>query len=120
DWPRAVAVELIQDISGISSPLEGFLRRHRHRLKTILSDGQRTDVYVADFCDRAADRRNAIAVAAYARDPGGDPMDAWILLRRQMRYAAYLVTGQPLTTEVIAGILEGDEALEEAVIREVW
>ena len=117
-WPRAIGVELIQDISAISAPISGFLRRHRHRVKTSLDDGTRTDAYVADFVDRAPDRRNAIACAVYART--ADLGSTRLLLRRQVRYAAFLVTGQPLTTELIAGLIEGDETPEDCAVRELY
>ena len=49
--PRVVGVEIIQDISRISSPIDGFLRRMRVRAKSLLSDGTRTDTYVMDWWD---------------------------------------------------------------------
>jgi ADP-ribose pyrophosphatase len=118
--PKAVGVELVQDLSRISSPVEGFLRRHRYRLKTILSDGTCTDVYVADVVDREPTKRDAIAVAVFARDPSGVIERTRVLLRRQVRYAAYLITHQALATELVAGLLEGEEAPEAAAARELW
>jgi 8-oxo-dGTP pyrophosphatase MutT (NUDIX family) len=116
--PIAVGVELIQDLSAISSPIEGFLRRHRHRIKTLLSDGTRTDTYVADYIDRAGDFRDAVAIAIFARQK--TPGETLILLRRQVRYAAWISTGAPLVTEVPAGVLELPETPEECAQREVY
>lgn len=118
--PRVVGVELIQDISRISSPVDGFLRRHRHRAKSLLEDGTRTETYVVDFVDRAGDRRDAVAVAAYWPDPGGRPEAATVLLRRQLRYPVHAVSGAALFTEVVAGILEHPETIERAATRELW
>lgn len=115
----AVGVELIQDISGLSKPLEGFLRRYRHRAKTLLSDGTRTDVYVADFIDRDPSQRDAVVVGLFSHARGQPPRSALVLVRRQMRYAVYLATGAPLFTEVVAGLIESPELPEEAAVREV-
>lgn len=116
--PIAVGVELIQDLSALSSPVEGFLRRHRHRIKTLLSDGTRTDTYVADYIDRAGDFRDAVAIAVFARQRSiGETL---ILLRRQVRYAAWISTGAPLVCEVPAGVLELPETPEECAQREVY
>jgi 8-oxo-dGTP pyrophosphatase MutT (NUDIX family) len=118
--PRAVDIELIQDISKISSPVEGFLRRHRHRAKTVLEDGTRTDVYVADFVDRDPYHRHAVGAAVYSRPARRkDVGSARVLLRRQVRYALYLMTKEPLCTEVVAGLQEGDESPEATAVREV-
>lgn len=117
DPVHAVGVELVQDISGISSPLEGFLRRYRHRVKTVLSDGSRSDVYTADFVDRRAEIRDAVAVAVFARAASLD--ETRLLLRRQVRYGAYRVHGQALTTELIAGLIEGEEPPLETARREL-
>jgi ADP-ribose pyrophosphatase len=118
-WPRPVAVELIQDISGISSPTEGFLRRLRHRVKTVFSDDTRTDTYVVDYIDRDPSRRDAIGVAVYSLDPEASVEETRVLLRRQVRYAAYQITGQALTTELIAGLIEGGERPEQTTVREL-
>lgn len=115
--PHVVGVELIQDVSGIASPVEGFVRRYRHRAKTRMSDGTRTGPYVVDFVDRAPGRRNAAAVALYA--PHEDPGQSLVMLRQQMRYPVYVSTGAPLLTEVVAGIIEGDESPEQTAVREV-
>lgn len=117
---RAVGVELVQDISEISSPIEGFLRRHRHRAKTLLEDGSRTDVYVVDYVDRDPGQRHAAAIAIYS-DPeaGQGAEDARVLLRRQVRYAMYVMTGHALCTEVVAGLIEGRETPEETALREI-
>jgi ADP-ribose pyrophosphatase len=114
----AVGVELIQDVSEVSHPLEGFLHRHRHRAKTKLSDGTRSDVYTADFIDRDPMRRDAVVVAVVAKT-GPTPRDVFILLRRQVRYAFWLVTGEPLITEMVAGLIELPETPLETTIREL-
>jgi ADP-ribose pyrophosphatase len=114
-----VGVELVQDLSRLSSPVEGYLRRHRQRVKTRLDDGSRTETYVVDYVDREPHRRDAVAIAIHGAVPARVE-DTRILLRRQVRYAAYVVAGRPLTTEVFAGLIEGGERPEEATLREVW
>jgi ADP-ribose pyrophosphatase len=111
-------VELVQDLSEISAPVSGFLRRHRHRVKTVMDNGRRTETYVVDYADRDIDRRDAVAVAVYAR--GKNAAKTRVLLRRQVRYAAYLVTGQPTTVELVAGLIELPESPESCTARELW
>jgi ADP-ribose pyrophosphatase len=112
-------VHLVQDISTLSSPVEGFLRRHRHRVKSVLGD-HRTDTFAVDFVDRAVDRRDAVAVVAYAPpQEGAAPERARVLLRRQLRYAVHLVTGEPMFTELVAGVLERPESVASAAVREL-
>jgi 8-oxo-dGTP pyrophosphatase MutT (NUDIX family) len=118
--PVAIGIDLIQDISDTSHPLEGFLRRHRHRAKTRLSDGTRTDIYVADFIDRDPGWRDAVAVAIFSADEGTKPDAVRVLLRRQVRYAAYLVTAEALFTEVVAGLIELPESSIETAVRELY
>jgi 8-oxo-dGTP pyrophosphatase MutT (NUDIX family) len=119
--PRVVGVEIIQDISRISSPTDGFLRRMRVRAKSLLSDGSRTDTYVMDYVDRDPELRDAVAILAYAPAAEGLPIGATrVLFRRQLRYPAYQVTGQPLTTEVVAGLIEAPEHPVDAALRELY
>jgi ADP-ribose pyrophosphatase len=119
--PRVVGVEIIQDISRISSPVDGFLRRMRVRAKSLLSDGARTDTYVMDYVDREERLRDAAVVLAYSPAPKPQPVGATrVLFRRQLRYPAYLVTGQPLCTEVIAGLIEAPESPQDAAVRELY
>lgn len=113
-------VELVQDLSRISPPTEGFLRRYRHRVKSVLSDGQRTETFVVDYVDRTPERRDAVVVAAYQPAPSGDPGEVQVLLRRQLRYPVQVVLGQPLFLEAVAGILEGDEPVVRAAARELF
>lgn len=119
-WPRAVDIELVQDLSRISSPVDGYLRRYRHRLKTVFDDGHRSDVYVADYVDRDPSKRDATAVAAYVPATSGEVADTIILLRRQVRYGAFVAARRPTTTELIAGLIEDEEAPEVCVVREMW
>lgn len=116
--PVPSSVELVQDLSEIAAPVSGFLRRHRHRVKTVMSDGHRTDTYVVDYADRERHRRDAVAVAVYSR--GKNPARTRVLLRRQVRYAAFLVTGQPVTVELVAGLIESPESPAECTVRELW
>ena len=116
--PHVVGVELVQDVSGIASPVEGFFRRYRHRAKSQLSDGSRTDPYVVDYIDRGPGRRNSVAVALFVLDRT-HPGRSQIVLRQQLRYAVYVAAGAPMMTEVVAGIVEGDESPTRAAVREV-
>lgn len=116
--PIAVGVELIQDLSAISSPIDGFLRRHRHRVKTLLSDGTRTDTYVADYIDRASVGRDAVGFVPFARKE--KVADTVILLRRQVRYPAWVATQTPLVCEVPAGVIDEPETPEETACRELY
>lgn len=116
--PIAVGVELIQDLSAISSPIEGFLRRYRHRVKTLLSDGTRTDTFVVDFIDRAHDRRDAVGFIPFAKKTPVE--ETLVLLRRQVRYGAWVATGVPLVCEVAAGVIELPETPEQTAQRELY
>lgn len=115
-WPRAASIELVQDLSAISSATQGYLRRHRHRLKTVFDDGTRSDVYTADYMDRDEPARDAAAIAVFCR--AKQIADTEILLRRQVRYGIYVREQRPLTTEVLAGLIEGDEPVEACAMRE--
>lgn len=118
--PRAVGVELVQDISGISRPLDGFLRLHRLRVKTLLENETRTETYSVDFVDRGEKARDAVVVLPYAPPAPDEPIGATrVLFRRQLRYPAFLVTGQPLWTEAIAGIIEHPETPHTTAVREL-
>lgn len=113
-------MELVQDISRISNPLDGFLRLHRHRVKTLLENETRTETYAVDFVDRRAEARDAVAVLPYAPARPGEPVGATrVLFRRQLRYPAYLMTGQPLWTEAVAGIIELPETPRDTAVREL-
>lgn len=119
--PIVTGVDRVQDLSRVSSPIEGFLRRFRHRVKSVLSDGTRTESYVVDYVDRTPARRDAVCVLAYVPPPdGGSPDDAQVLMRRQMRYPVHLVAGAPLMLEAVAGIREGPEPVAECAARELW
>lgn len=116
-----MGVEIIQDISRISSPTDGFLRRLRVRAKSLLADGTRTDSYVLDYVDRREDLRDAVSILPYAPAPGLQPVGATrVLFRRQLRYPAYLITGQALFTEAIAGLIEAPENAQDAAVRELY
>jgi 8-oxo-dGTP pyrophosphatase MutT (NUDIX family) len=118
--PRVVGVDIIQDLSSVSKPTEGFLRRHRLRAKSVLENGHRTDVYTVEYVDRAPHLRTAVAVAIYAPRLGAAPEEGMVLLRRQLRYPVLVSTGDALFTEVVAGIIEGEEPLVSATAREVF
>lgn len=108
-------------MSGISSPTDGYLRRYRHRVKTVLADGTRTDTYVADYVDRAAHLRDAVGIAVFTRPTKTSrPAEARVMLRRQVRYATWQALGVPLVTEVLAGLIEEPETPEETTARELW
>lgn len=114
--PRAIGAELVQDMSSLSAPLEGFTQRHRHRIKTRLEDGSNTDVYVADYIDRKGSIRDAIVVLPYERSDAR----VRVLLRRQFRYAAFVARGVPLVVEAIAGLIDDDEPPSDTVVKELW
>lgn len=117
DKRRLHGVELVQDVSRLSSPVEGFLRRHRHRVKTTFDDGSRTETYLVDYADRVPERREAVVVVVYARGP--TPKDTLLLLRSQLRYPVYIVEGRPEFLELIAGVLERPESVAACVVREL-
>jgi len=113
--PITLGAELIQDLSAVSPPVSGYLRRHRHRIKTLLSDGTRSDAFVVDVIDRAD--RDAVCVAIWARAPRLE--DTLLLLRRQFRYGAYLASGAPSVIELVAGVIERGETPEVTGAREL-
>ena len=119
--PRVARVELVQDLSRISSAVDGFLKRYQHRAQSVLTDGQRTGTYVVDYVDRDPQRRHAACVLPYVpADPSEPPDKAQVILRRQMRYPVHLVLNQPLMLEAVAGIIEGSEAPVQTAVRELW
>lgn len=109
-------VDLIQDLTGVSPAGDGFLRRHRHRVKTKLSDGHRSETFIVDYADRQADRRDAVAAVVYS--PTADDQNPNVLLRRQFRYPVWVGAGTPTLLEVPAGIIEGPESILTAALRE--
>lgn len=113
--PKPIGVELIQDISALSSPVRGYLRRLRHRVKTVMSDGSRSDTYIHDLVDREAGRRDSVAIAVFAMR-GARPQ---VLLREQFRYGAYVATGVTSTFELVAGVLDPGETPAQAAAREL-
>jgi 8-oxo-dGTP pyrophosphatase MutT (NUDIX family) len=114
--PIAVSVEVVQDLSEMSRPLEGYLRRRRVRARTVLSDGLRTDPYVVDWVERAHHRRDAAAVVLFT--PAASPGTARVLLRRQVRVPLHQVLGEPLCLELVAGLREDDEPWTRCARRE--
>jgi 8-oxo-dGTP pyrophosphatase MutT (NUDIX family) len=117
DRPKLKGVELVQDVSRLSSPVDGFLRRHRHRVKTTFDDGSRTETYLVDYADRVVERREAVVVVVYAKGP--TPEETLLLLRSQLRYPVYVVEGRPCFLELIAGVLEHPESVAACVVREL-
>jgi 8-oxo-dGTP pyrophosphatase MutT (NUDIX family) len=74
-----------------------------------------------DWIDRDEQIRDAVVVLAYTPAPKPQPIGATrLLFRRQMRFPAYLVTGQPLCTEVIAGLIDAPESALDAAVRELY
>lgn len=119
--PSVIGVELLQDISHMSEATDGFVKRYRHRVKSRLSDGMRTDSFVVDFVDRGEAQRDAVGVALYVAPPAGAPAaEAVVILRQQLRYPVYLVDRTPMFTEVVAGVIEGSEPAIECALREVF
>lgn len=118
-FPVVEGVDLIQDLSQVSSPITGFARRYRHRIKSRLSDGTRSETFIVDYIDRAPGKRDAVAALPYAI-PEGDPAQTVVILRRQLRYAVYVANGAPMILETVAGIIEDGEAPERTVVRELW
>lgn len=119
--PRVARIELVQDLSRISSAVDGFLRRYRHRAKSVLTNGHRTGTYVVDYVDRTPERRHAACVLPYVRPADrSDVGKTQVILRRQMRYPVHLVLGQPMMLEGVAGIIEGGETPIQTAVRELW
>lgn len=115
---RAADVELIQDLTTVSRPDSGYLRRRRVRARTLLSDGTKTAPYIVDWVERAPGREDAVALVVHAESD--DPRDPWVLLRRQLRVPLHRVTGCPLSLELVAGILEPERAPAEMAAIEAW
>lgn len=112
---EAVSVELVQDLSEVSRPMQGYLKRHRVRARTVLGDGTRTEPYVVDWVDRGPERRDAVCVVLYARE--GDAVQ--VLLRRQVRVPVHLMIGRPALLELVAGVIDHPDSPMEAAIKEV-
>lgn len=114
--PRVVDVEFVQDLTRESAPDAGYLRRRRVRAKSVLSDGRRTAPYVVDWVERAPGKENAVAICIHAEIDG----QRWVLLRRQLRVAQHVAIGQPLSLEIVAGVLEPGRSVAEMAVIEAY
>jgi 8-oxo-dGTP pyrophosphatase MutT (NUDIX family) len=115
---KRVEVEVLQDLSGVAAPNEGFLQRRRWVAKTVLPDGTRTAPYIVDFVERDPHRADAVALCIYA--PSEDPEDPIVLLRRQVRVALHRVLGHPMCLEVVAGLIENGDDVDVAASKEAY
>ena len=115
---KVVGATIVQDLSLVSAAADGFLKRHRHRAKTLFSDGQRSDTYLVDFVDRQDGRRDAAVVMLTCPQT---PVDqSLVLLRSQFRYPAFIAGHPDPLIEPVAGIIDAPETAQEAAIRETY
>ncbi|MEM9113334.1 MAG: NUDIX domain-containing protein [Myxococcota bacterium] len=112
--PRVVDVEFVQDLTRESAPDAGYLRRRRVRAKSVLSDGRRTAPYVVDWVERAPGKEDAVGICVHADIDG----QRWVLLRRQLRVAQHVAIGEPLSLEIVAGVIEPGRSVEEMAVIE--
>jgi ADP-ribose pyrophosphatase len=110
--PRVTAIELVEDRTAVSRCDEGFLRVRRYRARNRRADGSASPEYPIDVIERPT--LDAVAAVLWARGPDGPE----VLLRRQLRPAAYFRRGQDkalpepeylLFEELVAGVLEPGE-----------
>lgn len=124
--PRVAAIELVEDRTGRSRCDEGFLHVRRYTARNRRADGSLSREYPIDVIERPT--LDAVAVCLWARGHSGPQ----VLLRRQLRPAAYFRRGQSpalpeapylLFEEVVAGVVEpgekGFEALQRRAAAEV-
>lgn len=119
--PRVVAIELVEDRTRTSRCDEGFLHVRRYRARNRRGDGSASREYPIDVIERPA--LDAVAVVLWARGPLGPE----VLLRRQLRPAAYFRKDQKpafpepvylLFEELVAGVLEpGEQGLAGLQLR---
>ncbi|MHC5010063.1 MAG: NUDIX hydrolase [Planctomycetota bacterium] len=109
-----VGIEVVEDRTARTRSDEGFLRLRRYTLRNVFADGTVSDGYPCDVVSRRCE--DAVAVVLYDRGRQGEPRVALrtclrppVLLRREKG----LEDDDPerlLLTEVVAGILEHEDA----------
>ncbi len=87
---------------------QGFFRIDRYRLRHRLFNGEWSQPITRELFERG----HAAAVLPY------DPVRDEVILIEQFRIGALEAPGGPWLTEIIAGIIEADEAPEDVVKRE--
>jgi len=111
---------------------EGYLRVRRIHLRNVRADGSRSRPYFCELVDRPRHGTDAVVVALWHRDDGGQ---VHVLLRAGLRPA--IAFGRPperlpipdarpylLFTELVAGILEdgdhGEDGIRNRAALEAW
>jgi ADP-ribose pyrophosphatase len=109
-------IEVVEDFSSTAKCDEGFLRLRRLRCRNRRADGTVSATYRVDVVDRPT--LDAVCVLIYRRSARG----LEILLRKNLRPAAYFRKGKPgaelaplSVEELVAGVLEAGEAGEEGI-----
>lgn len=112
---RIEAIEVLVDRSQECGPKEGFLRLSRLLVRNRYAGGSCSEPYPCDFVQRPSSE--AVAAVLYQRTPDNRIL---VLLRRAPRAAVSLArrtgeSAEPLSVvEIVAGLLEGEEARAEA------
>ncbi|MCC6921935.1 MAG: ADP-ribose diphosphatase [Nitrosomonas sp.] len=96
------------DILDKTTCYHGFFRIDRYRLRHRLFNGEWGPAITRELFERG----HAAAVLPY------DPVRDQVILIEQFRIGALSAPGGPWLTEIIAGIIEANEAPEEVVKRE--
>ncbi len=125
---KVVGVEVVEDRTASSRCDEGFLRLRRLVLRNVLADGSRSRAYPCDVMSRA--NVDAVAVVLYeteaAAGRAGRPQvrvalkTGWrppVLLRREKRLAQPDSRPWGAILEVVAGVLEEQDAGKGGVER---
>lgn len=121
------AIEVVEDFTSTGKCDEGFLHVRRLKCQNLRADGSRSPVYRVDVIDRP--KLDAVAVLVYRRGEKG----LEVLLRQNLRPAAYFRAGKPMTVpdprrylaleEIVAGLLEpsdqGIAGLKARAVEEV-
>jgi ADP-ribose pyrophosphatase len=116
--PREVAdLEVVEDRTSSSGCDEGFLRLRRLKMRTVYSDGTRSEAYPVDVVSRK--EPDAVAVAVYAFRGSAGSREVVAVLRLGIRPPVHLrrhkrmvqPDAEPRSSlhEIVAGILEPED-----------
>jgi ADP-ribose pyrophosphatase len=97
------------ELFGVDALYRGFFALNRYRLRFQRYDG----TWSSELNREIFERGHAVAVLPY------DPLRDQVVMIEQFRPGALEATGGPWMTEIVAGMIETDELVEEVAHREM-
>ncbi|HUX82364.1 MAG TPA: NUDIX domain-containing protein [Halothiobacillus sp.] len=97
------------ELFGVDALYRGFFALNRYRLRFQRYDG----TWSSEIDREIFERGHAVAVLPY------DPVRDQVVMIEQFRPGALEATGGPWMTEIVAGMIETDELVEEVAHREM-